>query len=89
MLNYLIPVVMFCIPMQDDHTGQFTASTNDKVCSGQTKIFEEVLDPVATPTQCLIDGNVRAATYIQEFQREHPHKELDFRIVCKRSDQKT
>lgn len=89
MLNYLIPVVMFCIPMQDEQTGQFSASANEKVCSGQTKIYEEVLDPVATPTQCLLDGNLRAAQYILEFQKEHPNKELDFRVVCKRSDQKT
>ena len=89
MLNYLIPVVMFCIPMQNPETGQFSSTTNEKVCSGQTKIYEEVLDPVATPAQCLIEGNLRAAKYIQEFQQEHPNKELDFRVVCKRSDQKT
>ena len=88
MLNYLIPVVMFCIPMQDETTGQFTVS-GEKICSGQTKIYEEVLDPVATPIQCLLEGNLRAATYIQEWNKEHPHKDLDFRIVCKRSDQKT
>lgn len=79
---------MFCVPMQDENTGQFAVS-GDKICSGQTKIYEEVLDPVATPTQCLLDGNLRAAKYIQEFQQEHPNKELDFRVVCKRSDQKT
>ena len=75
--------------MQDENTGQFSASTNDKVCDGQTKIYEEVLDPVTTPTKCLLEGNIRAATYLQEWKKEHPNKDLDFRIVCKRSDQKT
>ena len=88
MLNYLIPVVLFCIPMQDEQTGEFKVS-GEKVCSGQTKVYEEVLDPVATPTQCLLEGNIKAANYILEFRKEHPNKELDFRIVCKRSDQKT
>ena len=76
MLGYIIPVIMFCIP-------------SDAACTGQTKFYEEVLDPVMTPSQCLVEGATHAAQYLGKWKEEHPNKEVDFRIVCKRSDQKT
>lgn len=75
MLNYLIPVILFCIP-------------ENGACNGYTKFYEEILDPVSTPGQCLVEGNVHAAQYMNKWKEEHPNKELDFRIQCKRSDQK-
>lgn len=76
MLNYIIPIIMFCIP-------------SESMCDGQTKFYEEVLDPVMTPSQCLVEGNTHAAQYLAKWREEHPNKDVDFRIVCKRSDQKT
>lgn len=76
MLNYIIPIVMFCVH-------------SDVICNGQTKFFEEVLDPVRTPSQCLSEGTIHAAQYLTKWKEEHQNKEVDFRIVCKRSDEKT
>lgn len=76
MLNYIVPIIMFCIP-------------SDGVCNGQTKFYEEVLDPVQLPGQCLMDASIRASQYMTKWHDEHPNKDLDYRIICKRSDQKT
>ena len=76
MLNYIVPIILFCIP-------------SDGACDGHTKFYEEVLDPVTLPSQCLMDASVHAAQYMAKWKEEHPHKDLDYRIICKRSDQKT
>jgi hypothetical protein len=66
---------MFCIP-------------ESGVCNGQTMFYQEVLDPVNTPSQCLVEANVHAAQYMIKWKEDHPNKDLDYRVMCKRSDQK-
>lgn len=75
-LNYIVPIILFCIP-------------SDGVCNGFTKFYEEVLDPVQLPSQCLMEAQVHAAQYIAKWHEEHPHKDLEYRIICRRSEQKT
>lgn len=79
MLEYIVPVVFYCAVVGGEINN----------CNGTTKIYSETLDAVATPGQCLVEGNVRAAQYIGKWHEDHPNKELEFRVKCERSSKRT
>ena len=77
-LNYIVPIVMYCAVV---------AGETSK-CDGTTKIYSETLDAVETPTKCLLEGYIRAAQYIDDWQKDHPNKPLEYRVKCQRPGQK-
>ncbi len=76
MLNLIFPVVFFC---------PVIAGAKD-TCNGFTSIVHEELPPVSTPMSCLLAGTAFATQYIVEFEKDHPNKKLEYRIVCKSSE---
>lgn len=76
MLNVVYPIIFFCI-------------ANKGVCDGHTALIHHELDAVTTPMQCLLDGTADATQYIVQFEKDHPDKKLEYRILCKSSYQKT
>ena len=86
-MNYLIPVVFFCI--FDTH----------QVCDGHTAIYKHEISPVTvdkdglttvinTPMGCLMAGYQDVAREMDEIKKANPDKDLEFRVVCKRTDQR-
>lgn len=76
MLEYIIPIVFFC-------------AVDGSVCDGKTAIDRHELEQVTLPSECLMKATEDAAKYISDFNTQHPNKEMTFRIVCKRSTEKT
>lgn len=76
MLNYIMPIVLFCA------VGNIEGST----CDARTAIDKHTLQPENTPMACLKSGVEDAAKFISEFQISHPNKEIEFRIICKSSE---
>lgn len=76
MLNFIIPVVLFCA----------IGNVEGAVCDGRTAIDKHTLQPESTPMACLKSGVEDAAKFISEFKESHPNKELEFRILCKSSE---
>ena len=72
MLNYLIPIVMYCAVVPGEPNN----------CNGTTKIYSETLDAVATPTKCLLEGSIRAMQYVDDWEKDHPNKHIEYRIRC-------
>lgn len=95
MNSFLIPIVFFCA---------FTPGEPHE-CNGQTALYKHALSPIIqekvtedgeevtveinTPLLCLKAGWMDVAKEIQEFQKEHPKKDLEFRVICKRTEQRT
>ena len=79
MLNYLIPIVMYCAIVPGEINN----------CNGTTKFYSETLDPVPTPSKCLLEGSVHAMQYIGEWHRDHPNKDIEYRIRCENASKKT
>ena len=79
MVSWLTPVVFFCA---------FIPGENQR-CDGHTALYKHELHPVATPMACLMEGYVNAAQTISEWKEEHPNKDIEFRVLCKRSDERT
>lgn len=79
MLNYIIPIVMYCAVVPGEHNN----------CNGTTKIYSETLDAVATPTKCLLEGSIRASQYLDDWLKDHPNKPMEYRVRCERPGQKT
>jgi hypothetical protein len=93
-VNILIPVVFFCaFSPEEPHD-----------CNGQTALYKHALSPVQTvevkegmsvevvitnPITCLQAGWIDVSKEMESFKTEHPNKDLEFRVVCKRLDQKT
>lgn len=77
-MNYLIPIVFFCT---------FTPGENQP-CDGKTALYNHKLHPVTTPMSCLMEGYVDAAQTAVEWKEEHPNKDIEFRVVCKRTEDK-
>lgn len=76
MINYITPIVFFCS----------IVSGEANTCDGKTALFKHELDAVTTPMSCLLEGTVDATHYIIEFEKEHPSKKLQYRILCKTSE---
>ena len=74
-LNYLIPIVMYCAIVPGEINN----------CNSTTKFYSETLDPVTTPSKCLLEGSVRAMQYINE----HPNKDIEYRIRCENASKRT
>ena len=80
MLNELIiPIVLICAFVPGEIN----------TCSTTTAIDRHELDPVTLPSECLMRGSEDAAKIISEYNKEHPNKQVDFRIICKRNSEKT
>mgnify|MGYP006279120521 FL=1 len=79
MLNYLYPIIMYCTVI--------TGEINN--CNSATKFYSETLDAVATPSKCLMDGSIRAMQYVDDWKKEHPNKDIEYRIRCENSAKKT
>jgi hypothetical protein len=79
MLELLIPIVMYCSVTPGEINN----------CNGTTKFYDEVLDPVTTPSKCLLEGSIRAMQYVTEWDRDHPNKPIEYRIRCERSSKRT
>lgn len=76
MLNLIVPIVYFCAVVPN----------NKDACNGYTSLMHEELPSVPTPMRCLLDGTAFATQYIVEFEKDHPAKKLEYRIVCKSSE---
>ena len=76
MLNYIIPVVLFCA----------VGGVEGTTCNATTALDRHTLEPESTPMSCLKSGMEDAAKYISDFRTEHPNKELEFRVICKASE---
>jgi hypothetical protein len=76
MLEYIIPIVLFC-------------TVDGSVCDGKTAIDRHELEQVVLPSECLMKATIDAAKYISDFKTEHPNGEMTYRIICKRSTYKT
>lgn len=76
MLNFVTPIVLFCSVIPGD----------SNICDGKTALLKHELDPVTTPMNCLLEGTVDATNYIVAFEKEHPNKKLQYRIVCKTAE---
>lgn len=76
MLNYITPIVLICSIVKGE----------PNVCDGNTALDRQELDAVNTPTQCLVAGTAAATNYIVDYEKEHPNKKLQYRIICKTSD---
>jgi len=74
--EYIIPIILFC-------------AVDGTVCDGKTALERHELEQVVLPSECLMRGNEDAAKYISDFNTQHPNKEMTFRIICKRSSEKT
>lgn len=74
--EYIIPIVLFC-------------AVDGTVCDGKTAIDRHELEQVVLPSECLMKATIDAAKYISDFNTEHPNKEMTYRIICKRSSDKT
>lgn len=79
MLNYLYPIVFYCAVVPGEINN----------CNGTTKFYSETLDPVSTPTKCLLEGSVRAMQYVDDWHREHPSKDIEYRIRCENAAKRT
>lgn len=79
MLNFIIPIVFFCPIIPNENNS----------CDGTTAIFHRELEATMTPIDCLLKGTSYATNYISSFEEEHTNKKLQYRIVCKGSQQKT
>lgn len=86
-MNYLIPVIFFCA---------FTPGENH-ACNGQTALWKHDIAPVQhnidgtttvinNPIACLMAGYQEVAKEMAEFSHDHPNKELEFRVLCKRTE---
>jgi hypothetical protein len=73
MLNYFTPIVMYCA---------IVAGDIDHKCDGSTKFYSETLDPVPTPTKCLFDGSFKAMEFLDEWNKSHPNKPIEYRVKC-------
>jgi hypothetical protein len=78
-LNYLLPIVMYCAVIPGEINN----------CNGTTKIYSETLDAVATPSKCLLEGSIRAMQYVDEWKKDHPNKDIEYRIRCENPAKKT
>ena len=76
MLNYIIPVVLFCA------VGDIEGSK----CDARTAFDRHSLKEETTPMACLRSGMEDAAKFVADFRTEHPNKEVEFRIICKSSE---
>ena len=76
LVEYIIPIVLFC-------------AVDGTVCDGKTAIDRPELEQVTLPSECLMKATIDAAKYISDFNTEHPNKEMTYRIICKRSTDKT
>ena len=76
MLEYIIPIVLFC-------------AVDGTICGPITAIDRHELERVVLPSECLMKATIDAAKYISDFKTEHPNKEMTYRIICKRSTDKT
>ena len=74
--DYLIPILLFC-------------AVDGTVCDAKTAIDRHELEHVVLPSECLMRATEDAARYISDFNKDHPNKELTYRIICKRSTEKT
>lgn len=79
MLEYIIPVVFICAVVPGEINN----------CSAVTAVDRHELEPVVLPSECLMRGSEDAAKMIAEFNKDHPAKEVEFRIKCERSSKKT
>lgn len=75
-MNLIFPIVFFCAVVH----GQPSR------CDGQTALLHHELDAVNTPMSCLLEGTADATNYIVQFEKEHPSKKLEYRILCKSSE---
>ena len=73
MLNYFTPVIFYCAVVSGD--------INHK-CDATTKFFSETIDSVSTPVKCLLEGSIKAMEYMDEWNREHPNKPIEYRVKC-------
>lgn len=78
MLDY-VPIILFCSIIGGE----------PNFCDGTTAIDRHEMNPVSTPTSCLMVASAYAAAHITLFQEEHPNKKLQYRIICKHSSEKT
>ena len=80
MLNELIiPIVLVCAFVPGEINN----------CNATTAIDRHELEPVTLPSECLMRGSEDAAKIITEYNKDHPNKQFDFRIICKRNTEKT
>ena len=80
MLNYFTPIVMYCAIVTGDLSSK---------CDAVNKFFSETLDPVPTPTKCLLEGSIRAMEFVDLWKKEHQNKPIDYRIRCESSAKRT
>ena len=73
MLTYFTPIVFYCAVVAGD--------INHK-CNATTMFFSETLDPVATPVKCLLEGSIKAMQYMDDWNKDHPNKPIEYRVKC-------
>ena len=74
--DFIIPIVLFC-------------AVDGTTCGPVTAIDRHELEKVVLPSECLMKATIDAAKYISDYNTEHPSKEMTYRIICKRSSDKT
>ena len=79
MLNYLYPIIMYCALVPGEINN----------CNTTTKFYSETLDPVSTPSQCLLKGSIRAMQYVNDWHKNQPNKEIEYRIRCENASKRT
>ena len=95
-MNLLVPIVFLCAHVQgqinycDGHTAfaHFTLAPIQKMQIFPDPTLPKIEVPISNPMLCILAGMEKAAKEIEEFKTEHPNKDVEFRVVCQRLDEK-
>ena len=93
-MNLLVPIVLFCVLNEHQICNEVTSVYKHRIPA--VKVAEDGLTTVInTPLACLMAGYQDVAAHIDEVREQikkedpdHKDKELEFRVICERADQK-